>query len=203
MKICKLIMLGLLGGIALTIVGSFSSCGKKAKPEVSTLPDSVYMQRGDSISAATFDTLSKTLRQVMQAAGPDSAVRFCNVQAYPITAIYQSRGIHIKRTAIKFRNPANEPDFLENQLLNEFKDQHQAGMELKPAIRRDKNGIVHYFRPILLQGMCITCHGDPVTDIPEPIKNTIATLYPNDQATGFRPSDLRGMWHIQFDPDLK
>ncbi len=203
MKTSRLIILGLLGGLTLTMATSFSSCGKKTKSEVDILPDSVYLQRGDSISAATFDTLSKTLRYIMQTAGPDSAIRFCNVQAYPITKIYQSHGIHVKRTAAKFRNPANEPDLLENQLLNEFKDQHQAGKELKPIIRRDNNGGVHYFKPILLQGMCVTCHGDPAIDIPDLVKNVLSELYPSDQAIGYRIGDLRGLWHIQFDADLR
>jgi len=193
------VMFFLIASLMLAFTSGFFSCGNRQASVVSSLPDSVYVKRGDSISAATFDTLSKTLRHVMQASGPDSAVRFCNIQAYPITAIYSNRGVQVRRTSLKFRNPANEPDELEYLLLNEYKAQQQAGLELKPAIRRNKNGIVHYFKPILLQGMCVTCHGDLASDIPEPVKNALSTLYPNDKATGYRVGDLRGMWHIQFE----
>jgi hypothetical protein len=184
---------------ALILAFTSFSCGKKTTFGVLDMPDAVFVQQGDSISAATFDTLSKTLRYVMQTVGADSAVRYCHVQAYPITAVYASKGIQIRRTSLKYRNPANEPDVLEYLILNEYNAQQRAGLELKPAIRRNKDGTVHYFKPILLQGMCVTCHGDPASDIPESVKNALSTLYPNDQATGYRVGDLRGMWHIQFE----
>lgn len=190
----------LVAAILLVFTMGYFSCGKRADSVISSLPDSLYVQRGDSISSATFDTLSKTLRYVMQTAGADSAIRFCNEQAYPITAIYASSGVHVIRTSLKFRNPANEPDELENLILHEFKATQQAGEELKPVIRHNKNGTIHYFKPILLQGMCITCHGNPASDIPDLVKNALNTLYPNDQAIGYQVGDLRGMWHIQFKP---
>ncbi len=200
MRMYKYVMYFLIPGIILVTTSVFLSCGKRTASGVVPLPDSVFVQRGDSISTATFDTLSKTLRYVIQTASADSAVRFCNVQAYPITAVYASEGIQIKRTSLKYRNPANEPDVLEYVILNEYKTQQQSALELKPTIRRDKNGTVHYFKPILLQGMCVTCHGDPASDIPDSVKHALSTLYPNDQATGYHVGELRGMWHITFQP---
>ncbi|MCX7744881.1 MAG: DUF3365 domain-containing protein [Flavobacteriales bacterium] len=184
----------------LIYISLYLSCGKNSPSIVSIVPDSLYVQRGDSIAVATFDTLSKTLEYVIKNSGPDSAVRYCNVHAYPITAQYATKHIHVRRTSLKFRNPANEPDVMEYLILNEFKTQQQAGLELKPVIRKDNKGIVHYFKPILIQGMCITCHGDPASDIPGSVINQLSVLYPKDQATGYHIGDLRGIWHIQFIP---
>lgn len=39
--------------------------------------------------------------------------------------------------------------------------------------------------------LCLTCHGQPEEIAPE-VREKLQTLYPSDQATGYRLNDLRG-----------
>ncbi|MCG7858962.1 DUF3365 domain-containing protein, partial [Flavihumibacter sediminis] len=55
-----------------------------------------------------------------------------------------------------------------------------------------------YYKPILLQPMCLTCHGQPNSNIPASLVATIDSLYPNDLAKGFSVGELRGLWQIRF-----
>jgi hypothetical protein len=64
----------------------------------------------------------------------------------------------------------------------------------------DEKGMVHYFKPILLQPLCLNCHGNEELDISPAVLAMLKKEYPEDKATGFAAGDLRGMWHITFNP---
>jgi hypothetical protein len=59
-------------------------------------------------------------------------------------------------------------------------------------------GNIHYFKPIILQPMCWSCHGIAGSDIQPGAMEEIKKRYPSDLAIGFSEGDLRGMWHIRF-----
>lgn len=50
-----------------------------------------------------------------------------------------------------------------------------------------------YMKAIPTKGLCLTCHGEALT---EPVKATLAELYPEDKATGFKVGDIRGAFSI-------
>jgi hypothetical protein len=50
--------------------------------------------------------------------------------------------------------------------------------------------------PITMQEQCTMCHGSPDA-IPEDVETTLAEIYPDDQAIGFAPGDLRGWFWIE------
>ena len=52
-----------------------------------------------------------------------------------------------------------------------------------------------YVEPILLQPLCITCHGEVLA--PE-IAARIGELYPADRAVGFNVGDLRGVFWVEY-----
>jgi hypothetical protein len=52
-----------------------------------------------------------------------------------------------------------------------------------------------YVEPILVQPLCLTCHGDPLA--PD-IAARIDELYPEDRAVGYEIGDLRGVFWIEF-----
>jgi len=55
-----------------------------------------------------------------------------------------------------------------------------------------------YVEPIMVQPLCLTCHGSqPAPDVAE----RIAELYPDDKATGFQTGDLRGVFWLEFPAD--
>lgn len=126
---------------------------------------------------------------------------YCKTAAYSLTNIYASDSVIVRRTALKYRNPANKPDTTEERILKIFallKAQGIINDSIKPITERSKNGEVHFYKPIMLQSMCASCHGAKGTDIQPPVWKAINTLYPLDMAYDFKTGDLRGMWHITF-----
>ena len=59
---------------------------------------------------------------------------------------------------------------------------------------------IHFFKPILLQPLCLNCHGTPGKQIQNSTLAKIQVLYPSDQAFDYKEGDLRGVWHIVFNP---
>jgi len=163
--------------------------------------DSVYVKKGDQIVMLTFDTLRSSLQHAISTSNFDGAISFCNESAFPITTTYADT-FTINRTALRVRNPDNQPDSLELAVLIEMGNQVQAAQPPRAKVVRSGNK-VHYFKPILLQAMCLNCHGVPGQDIHDNTLARIQNLYPSDRAVNFLEGDLRGAWHITFRPQEK
>ena len=162
------------------------------------LPDSVYIFEGNRIVALTFDTLSASLKGAIGKFGMEGAISFCNEKANTLTSTYADT-VMIRRTSLRYRNPGNKPDSVELAVLNEMDIQVKSGNALSPKIVRNLNtGDVHFFKPILLQPMCLNCHGIPTDQVKDATLTRIRQLYPSDQAVNYKPGDLRGTWHIVF-----
>lgn len=156
-----------------------------------------YRKMGDSIVKQTFDTLRTQLSSTIQKEGFEGAIGFCKTNAYAIMDKLASDSVMIRRTAVKFRNPQNAPDSLENVILAQYS---QAGTD-SSALRSEvvqSGDTIHYFKPILLMSMCKNCHGDPVKDLTPAVLTAINKDYPDDRAVGFKEGDLRGAWHVKF-----
>ncbi len=156
-----------------------------------------YRVQGDSIIKVTFDTLRNALTSAIHNKGVQDAVVYCNENAYSITAVLASENITIKRVAEKYRNPKNAPDSADMVQWRAFAAAKANDDSLQPALIAGKH-IIHYYKPILLQPMCASCHGVSGKDIPLSVVAAIDSLYPNDKAKGFSAGDLRGMWKVSF-----
>jgi hypothetical protein len=54
---------------------------------------------------------------------------------------------------------------------------------------------VGYIEPIYMQSLCLTCHGESLAaDVAEEIKRR----YPEDQAIGYKPDELRGIFWLEY-----
>ena len=156
---------------------------------------------GNSIVKKTFDTLRSSLQTAISQSGVEGAVPYCQTAAYSLTNIYASDSVTIRRTALKYRNSANKPDTSEERILKIFASLKEQGImndSIKPITEGSENGEVHFYKPIMLQQMCTSCHGSKSTDIQPSVWKAINTLYPLDMAYDFKTGDLRGMWHIIF-----
>ena len=156
-----------------------------------------YLRRGDSIVKVTFDTLRQALTQAMADKGLPGAVLYCNEQAYPITNMLSNENIRVKRVAEKTRNPQNKLDSLDRMMWENYTRVKEKAEAQEPVVLFEENK-VHYYKPILLQPMCTSCHGQVGTNIPSSLATIIDSIYPADKAKGFKPGDLRGLWHIEF-----
>jgi len=178
------------------------SCSK-IKPDEKTaekepIPDSVYTKKGNEIVALTFDTLRNSLLHAISTNGMDGAITFCNEKAYPLTTTYAD-SVVVRRTALRYRNPDNKPDSIEQVILDEIKTNLLSGGKPETKIvRRSSAEEIHFFKPILLQAMCLNCHGTPGKQIQTNTLARIQQLYPEDRAVDFKEGDLRGVWHIVF-----
>ncbi len=152
--------------------------------------------KADSLIARTFDTLRHTLQRTIAAKGFDGAVAFCNMEAMGLLTIYAKDGITFRRTSEKLRNPDNAPNDLEQEILASWQAQKNQKQELKPVFKTDAQGNHHYFKPILLQSMCLNCHGIPDVQVQPATWQAIQKYYPADRAFGYQEGDLRGAWHI-------
>jgi hypothetical protein len=71
--------------------------------------------------------------------------------------------------------------------------------DLKHYTEKYRDGSVRYFKPIVVQELCLTCHGNKESFSPE-LKTALKEKYPDDKAVDYRPGDLRGMWSVTFRP---
>lgn len=156
-----------------------------------------YIKQGDSIVKITFDTLRNTLLKTIAEKGYPEAVKFCNVQALPITALYASEGIAVKRVTDKNRNPGNTLQDLDKVEWAKYTNRMANKDSLQPVIVYNNNE-VHYYKPIIMQPMCLSCHGIPEKEIAKELLPVIDSLYPADKAKGYKAGELRGLWHIAF-----
>lgn len=150
------------------------------------------LNRGDSIAQVAFQTLSGELKNAMQRGGVKEAVKYCRVNAYPLTdSVGEQFGTELMRVAEKYRNPQNA--------LTDFDTEHFAAMKQgkqKMLVLHGGNAV--FYKRIDLAPQCLSCHGVPGKDIADTDYDFIKEKYPKDQAVNFKPGDLRGMWKITF-----
>ena len=147
----------------------------------------------------TIKVFSTDLRQVlvstMQQNGPIAAISVCNTAAPAIASQHSNSTWQISRSALKTRNPDNQPDeWLRNALLN-FEQRKLNGEPIAKIEHQTQRSDGWYFiKAIPTQKACLACHG---SDIAPEVAKKIATLYPNDQATDFKLGDIRGAFVVK------
>jgi hypothetical protein len=157
-----------------------------------------YLAKGDSLSNQTFQKLSGILKGKIAEKGFPAAVEYCKLDAEKITNSFAEENVTISRTSLKPRNIQNTADPFELEILEYFQSRFNNGDSLKSIIKTDSIGNTHFFKPIMLQPLCMGCHGEPGKDIAEATFNMITQQYPKDLAIGYKDGDLRGLWHITF-----
>lgn len=159
------------------------------------------MKWGDEISTEAQQQLITALQKAMDEKGIPGAVEFCNVQALPILqSVSEKHGVGIRRASNRYRNPKDKPTEEEMGILEAYEYNIENELPLDPSIQKFENGEVYlYTKAIKIpNGMCLSCHGEPGTDISAETQKALAALYPDDKATGHKIGDLRGMWSIRI-----
>lgn len=124
--------------------------------------------------------------------GPDKAIAACSVEAPKLAAEASTGGIRVGRTSTKLRNPSNAPKPWMEPVLERYAEDVKAREPVVVAIDRQTVG---YVEPIYVQPLCVTCHGEAIA--PD-IQAALDELYPSDQATGYAPGDLRGVFWAEL-----
>jgi len=169
---------------------------KTAKP---SFDQKTYKLKGMVIAKTTFKAFKSKIEAVAAKDGLSGVVDFCQKNALKLTdSMGKAHHVVIKRTSHKLRNPNNKPDIDEEAVLNEYLKLQKEQKPMTPVVMKDAKGYVHFYAPIKLKNACLKCHGTPGQEIPEKIAQLIKEKYPNDQATGFKAGELRGIWDIKF-----
>lgn len=173
------------------------------KKEVIALSDTVieqYRDQGRFISKSSFQALSSKLTSALQTGGVPHAVSFCNIEAMPIMdSLTKEFDVSIKRVSDKNRNPDNGPDAFEKIILDLFNQNLNDFGFINDTVLLDENNSIVYAAPILITPPCLQCHGVVGTDISDENFKIIKELYPDDKASAYALSDLRGIWRIRFE----
>ncbi len=186
----KLQFITLLAGLCLHPLTYSSDTLESPEENPLTHYRATVKQLGDSLLAELTAALKK---------GPEAALEVCQQQAPQITSqVTESTGIQVGRTSLKVRNSDNAPKDWERTVLQQFETLKAAGedpktLEYYKVETADGHSQVRYMKAIPTAELCLSCHG---TEIAPSLQTKLQTLYPNDQATGFKVGDLRGAFTL-------
>jgi len=143
--------------------------------------------------------LKHELQTAMKKVGAAQAVETCHLKAPDITEEISGRsGWTIRRTSLKVRNLEDAPDKWEARVLENFERRKLAGepidsMDYNEIVEKDGQRTFRYMKAIPTQKVCLKCHG---TEIDPSVSKQLDSLYPFDQARGFKVGDIRGAFSL-------
>jgi hypothetical protein len=176
------------------------SCSQRGAEDV-TLPEADrtrLLQQGDTITKLAFATISGELQAALQRGGIEAALKHCRVRAIPLTdSLANTQQIGLRRVTNKPRNRNNKADKLEEFVIKGFTNDQNEKKLLIPKLVL-KTDTVLYFKPIVIQALCLNCHGTPGNEVLEGDDRLIRQLYPGDKAVGYKLGDVRGLWRVAF-----
>jgi len=172
-----------------------------AAPVLAADPDPAQVAQARAAVKSLGQGLKSQLMAAIKAGGPIAAIAVCRTIAPELSAqISNENGLTVRRTALRVRNPANAPDAWERGVLQDFAARMAAGADpgtLEHAETVTQEGGATAFRYMKAIPMaaepCLACHGAPEPSLRAEIKR----LYPQDQAVGFRPGELRGAFTVK------
>lgn len=158
-------------------------------------------EEGKKIFMSFGETLKGHLKSGLESGGPAKALEVCHKIAPSVAEdLSNKHNVKLSRTSLKLRNPDNAPDAWEKNVLMNFEKRKAAGEDVKKIAYSEivtENG-QRYFRMMkaipTAEKPCLACHG---TNIKAEIAETINSLYPGDQATGFKAGDIRGAFTLK------
>ena len=128
----------------------------------------------------------------MRPSRPAAAIEVCSELAPGIAQSLSVDGVRMGRSSHRLRNPDNAPPDWLAPLIERYASGDD---ELLPRMIAIGEGRTGYAEPIVVQPICLTCHG---SEIDEGIAQQLAALYPEDKATGFGAGDFRGVFWVEF-----
>ncbi|MGM0623705.1 MAG: Tll0287-like domain-containing protein [Campylobacterota bacterium] len=123
------------------------------------------------------------------------AINYCSDQAQEITKKINSQldtGVTVRRTALRYRNNANEPTIQDIEVMRNFKkamDNGKKADNLAKVVQSDDTTYV--YKALGVGKSCTKCHGD-VNKMDKDILSQIDKNFPYDKARNFAQGDFRG-----------
>ncbi len=184
-----------------SLIGLLGSCATKKMEQPSPEKLAEIEKIGEEVSTDLMKTLKNALvTEIQGEEGFVGAMKVCNVKALKLTdEIDKKHGdkISVKRTSLRVRNPENSPDELETQALEFFRKSMIGNKELAKNYVQPTSEGFRYYKPLKMNSLCLTCHGDSKNMNPE-IVAELTKLYPNDKAIGYAEGDFRGLIRVEI-----
>ena len=189
---------------SLLIAAALSAAGAATlTPAAAVEPDPQIQARVEQAKTLTADFLQQlgaTMKREMQAGGPSAALKVCREVAPDIANdLSLQKGWQVKRVGTRVRNPMlGTPDAWEQRVLQDFERRAAQGetfdaMTHFEVVEEPAGKSLRFMKAIGLAPQCVVCHG---SDIDPYVDARIRELYPDDQARGFKPGDIRGAFTI-------
>ncbi len=160
-----------------------------------------FADRGRKYALQTKSVLGANLMQAIKAGGPENAISFCTTRALPLTdSMALAQGVSMQRVSDRARNPENMADSLEMLQIAALKEDLQRGVKMPHRLVESATVITGYY-PIITNGMCLQCHGEPGSDVSPATLSALEALYPEDRATGYAANELRGVWVVEMEKE--
>jgi len=187
---------------AILLALSAGACGTEDTSEVSPEIETAVLEAGGPAADALVGTLVSRLTGAMQEGGPVNAVDFCSTSASELTAgVAREQGLDIKRTSLRYRNPANAPDQAETEALKYFESAlSETGALPGEWVQKAGRDEYRYYRPLTVAPPCLRCHGDS-EQIDSAVQAILDERYPGDLATDYSVGDFRGVVRVSIPAD--
>lgn len=163
-------------------------------------PDEDLVASARAASIELGGKLKAQLEAALRDGGPQAALGVCKTVAPGIAAdLSDAFGGRVGRTALKVRNPENAADAFETAVLERFVNEVSKGadaskLEHAEIVVAGGQRAFRYMKAIpMAAAPCSVCHG---TAVAPDLLQSIRDLYPDDQATGFKPGEIRGAFTI-------
>jgi hypothetical protein len=186
--------------LLLLVVSGLLSCQTSSqKNRISPEEQSAYISKGKNITMRSFRAFSKEVMNALNEGGVQHAVGYCHQQAGSlIDSLEKVNQVKISRVSDKYRNPKNKPGLLDMTVIETYQEQLSKGEELQSHLEITRDEVVFYSPILILNPVCLNCHGETGSSLETGNFEYIKSLYPEDLATGYKLGDLRGVWKIVF-----
>lgn len=187
---------------ATCLVATVAACSGGDSQAVDLEHEVAALEVGGRAADALLGTLVSNLTAAMQEGGPAAAVEFCSIRAMELTAdVAAAEVLEMKRTSLRYRNPANAPDEHETKALRHFETALAETGALPSAwVQRVGLDEYRYYRPLTVAPPCLKCHGS-AGEIDPDVTEILADRYPDDLATGYAAGDFRGVVRVSIPED--
>lgn len=181
---------------ALSILAALAaSCGERAaRAEFERASRAAAEARAEAACQLLGTRLLAELTGALGRGTTVDGLEVCARVAQELTAEARS-GVKVARTSLRPRNPLNAPDAFERAHLERWNSALARGEPIGPVAEvlpaAQDTSELRYLSPIRTLDLCLRCHGRPADLEPE-VRAALERLYPEDQATGYAPGDLRG-----------
>ena len=144
---------------------------------------------GDLHIKSYLQTMQPTLKGLMQRdPSHKTALGACTSLGQGMTNDYNKLSdVKVRRTALKYRNPINQPDNTDKMVMERFIASNDFKRSL--VINMGENNY-RVYKALKVKQPCLACHG---SNISSDLKAIIVKKYPADLATDFKLGEFRGV----------